>query len=350
MKRDNLHFNFRKIDGYNKPFNFIISEREAGKSTAVILDKAYKAFLEGHTSLFIKRMAVDITGVYISDFENILNKFLETPVKLQYSKGSLKEGIVDILIDNKIFIRIAALSNPVQRLKSLMLPSLKYVIFDEFIVAMHLGEKYLKGEVFKFKEMFNTFQRESPNIKAYFLGNPYSLFNPYFLDKKVNTKLLTRGAIISGLDFVIECYEIIPELKEKILKRNPLYKFDDSYKKYAFDGTNIADQNINLGKMPKNFYLNLLIKIENKYLSIWRNNYYIDFEDRFFCKLENENKYSHRRNTYVLNFNDMVDKTILLSKTDRFKFLDFRNAIEKRQVIFETIEAYYLAQELYNFI
>ena len=51
-----------------------------------------------------------------------------------------------------------------------------------------------------------------------------------------------------------------------------------------------------------------------------------------------------------LNSKNMIDKTILLSKTDRFKFLDFRNAIEKRRVIFESIEAYYLAQELYNFI
>jgi hypothetical protein len=41
MKLDNLHYSFTKIDGYNKPFNFIISEREAGKSTALWL-KIYR--------------------------------------------------------------------------------------------------------------------------------------------------------------------------------------------------------------------------------------------------------------------------------------------------------------------
>lgn len=30
MKKDKLHFNFRKVDSYNKVFNFVISEREAG--------------------------------------------------------------------------------------------------------------------------------------------------------------------------------------------------------------------------------------------------------------------------------------------------------------------------------
>lgn len=349
MKRDNLHFNFRTIDGYNKPFNFIISEREAGKSTSAILDKAYKSFVEdGSTTLFIKRMNVDITATYINDFENIINKFILPPIKLEYNKSSLKDGIVDVFIDGKIFIRIVSLSLPISRIKSLMLPRIKYIIFDEFIVAKHLGEKYLKGEVFKFKELFNTFQRECHNIRCYFLGNPYSLFNPYFLDLKVNTKLLKRGVIIAGDNYVIQCYEICEELKTIILARNPLYQFDDSYKKYAFDGGNIADENINLGNMPKNYYLSIVIKIENKYLSLWRNNYYEVLEDRFFVKLENENRYSKRRFTYVLNFEEMVDKTILLSKQDRFKFLSFKQAMEKRLVIFDSIASFYLAQDLYS--
>ena len=33
MKLDNLHYNFTKIDGFNKPFNFVIGERGDGKST-----------------------------------------------------------------------------------------------------------------------------------------------------------------------------------------------------------------------------------------------------------------------------------------------------------------------------
>ena len=39
IKRDNIHYSTRKIDGYNLPFNFVISERELGKSTTIILDK-----------------------------------------------------------------------------------------------------------------------------------------------------------------------------------------------------------------------------------------------------------------------------------------------------------------------
>ena len=44
MKLDDLHYTTRKIDGYNKPFNFIISAREAGKSTYITLKKVYEQF------------------------------------------------------------------------------------------------------------------------------------------------------------------------------------------------------------------------------------------------------------------------------------------------------------------
>lgn len=32
MKRDNLHFRWNKARSYNKPWNFVIGERESGKS------------------------------------------------------------------------------------------------------------------------------------------------------------------------------------------------------------------------------------------------------------------------------------------------------------------------------
>ena len=56
IKRDNIHYSTRKIDGYNLPFNFVISERELGKSTTIILDKIYKPFKErGETTIVIRR-------------------------------------------------------------------------------------------------------------------------------------------------------------------------------------------------------------------------------------------------------------------------------------------------------
>ena len=134
IKRDLIHFNCRKIDGYNLPFNFIISEREAGKSTAVWLDKAYKSFAEnGSTTLVVRRKVVHITKAYIDDIAQIINKFTDDKIIFQYSQSSLKEGIVDIYINEKRFMRVVALSIDITALKSLVLRDLKYIVFDEFI-------------------------------------------------------------------------------------------------------------------------------------------------------------------------------------------------------------------------
>lgn len=35
MKPDNIHYSLNKILSYNKVFNFVVSAREAGKTTAV---------------------------------------------------------------------------------------------------------------------------------------------------------------------------------------------------------------------------------------------------------------------------------------------------------------------------
>ena len=158
MKLDDLHFSFREVDSYNKPFNFIISEREAGKTTAMVL-KMWKAFQENRTSLILRRQAVDITDLYIDSIQNVLNKFIDTPIEFTYKRSKMKDGMLEVYVNDKLFFWVVALSSKLQRLKSLMLPRIKYMFFDEFIVNMKLGERYLQSEEFKFKEIFNTFQR-----------------------------------------------------------------------------------------------------------------------------------------------------------------------------------------------
>lgn len=54
MKLDDLHFSFRELDNYNKQFNFVISERNTGRTKAMVL-KTQKAFQEHRTSIILRR-------------------------------------------------------------------------------------------------------------------------------------------------------------------------------------------------------------------------------------------------------------------------------------------------------
>lgn len=347
MERDNLHYNIRNVNGYNKVFNFIISEREAGKSTSAWLDLVYASFKRnGATSLIVKRQIADITEVFIDDIQKIINKFSDEKIKLKYKSSSIKNGIVDITLNGVLFVRLVALSIKLSRLKSLILPNIKYIIFDEFICNRKTGESYLKNESFKFNELYNTFQRECETpLKCYFLGNPYSLYNPYFVEYGINPKDIKRGKLISGNNWVVDCYELKEELKKKILERNPLYQFENDYKKYAFEGQNIEDKNIQLlDSLPQNYSLKFIFRLNDKNIGVYKSNDYLSYNNYYVQEIKEIGKY---RNVYCFDFLDLVENSILMSTNDRLLFQKFKVALQRRMVYFQTLECYYLCEEIY---
>lgn len=346
MKLDDLHFSFREVDSYNKPFNFIISEREAGKTTAMVL-KMWKAFQENRRSLILRRQAVDITDLYIDSIQNVLNKFIDTPIEFTYKRSKMKDGMLEVYVNDKLFFWVVALSSKLQRLKSLMLPGIKYIFFDEFIVNMKLGERYLQSEEFKFKEIFNTFQREARELKCYFLGNPYSHFNPYFVDFGVKTSLLKPGARQIGPNWIVECYQIKDELKEFIVKNNPLYIFDNSYTKYAFGGQAIDDANILIvEKQPQNFSLCLIFKYNDKFINVYKTNKIEQEDYKFWINLTDTYE-GKRRNVFCIDWRDMANNCYFIDAVSRDYFWSLRNALQVRTVAYQSIEASYMLESIY---
>ena len=353
IERDNLHYNFRNIDGYNKPINIVISAREAAKSTSANLDKIYFPFKKtGAPALYLVRNSVEINEALITSIEdNILNKFTDDNVKLTFSKSSFRDGVTDIKINDKIYMRILSLSIPARRLKQALLKDVSVVIFDEFIVDTRKGEKYLKGESSKLAEVYTTYKRERLDkgkpLKIYFLGNPYSLYNPVFVWLGIKPSKLQLGQFYVGKNFVVEWYKLNQELKDKILQDNPLYEFDEDYRSFAFDGKPINDDNIKLGTLPSNYHLRFVFKNEGKYIGIFQNNYWEDHQDIYFCKLMSREEVSKRRVAYCFDFGDMMEGCSLLSRDEKSRFNKFKIAMRKRLVAFESIDCYYLIEEIY---
>ena len=353
-ERDNLHYNFRTIDGYNKPINIVISAREAAKSTSFNLDKAYfKWKKDGATILYLVRQVVEINEALIESIQdNIINKFTDDNVKFQYSKTAFRDGIVDIKINGKIYMRILALNIPSRRIKQALLKDIGVIVFDEFIINQRLGEKYLPSESTKIAEIYTTYKRERIDnglpLKIYFLGNPYSLYNPVFMWLGISPSKLKLGEILVGKNYVVQWYKLTEELKAKILADNPLYEFDEDYKAYAFDGKPILDENIKLEpQVPSRFSIRFLFRIEHKIIAVYNNNYWEDGADLYYCKFISPEDASKRRTMYCFDFGDLVNRSALVSKSDISKFNKFKIAMRKRQVAFQSIDCYYLVEEIY---
>lgn len=345
------------IDGYDKTYNFVVTERESGKST-LLWKKVYNAFKrEGRPSIILRRYNNDITDTYIEDTLKTINDFTGQELDFVYNKRELNiGGMLDLKLkgSEETFCRIIALNTKVSKLKSLRLDKVKYIMFDEFICNKRLSENYLNDEPFRVKEVYTTYNRHTIKyglapIKVYMFGNPYSLFNPFFSDKNVNTNKLYPGALVVENDYCVWCYQIKPELKEMILKQNPLYQFDDAYKKYAFDGRAIQDTDIRVERQqPENFKLQYILKIHNKCLAVYRG-FRLEPEKTFFwIEKIDASEVGKRRDIVCFDFGDMADKTVLLSNNGKNKYALLKEAIAHRWVTFKSIEESWLLEEIYQ--
>ena len=352
---DNLHYSWRTINGYNKPFNFVMSPRELGKTTTMWFSNIYIPFKRDHKPwIYLVRQSVEITEALINSiFDTIIHKFSDDDVSPIYKLGSFKDGIVDVYIkDNQteeklLFFRIVSLSIALRRIKLAVLKNIKGVFMDEYIIDPRTGEKYQDKEAFKIKEAYTTWRREADGIlKVYISANPYSLFNPLFVDWNVAVNSLRKDSFYVGDTFVIHWAILSKELKESILELNPLYKFDEEYNQYAVEGTAINDANIRLGKLPQNFALQFVFRYQGKYIGIFKNQMIDEMNDRYFCKFITQ--VSMKRTSYCFDFEDMLEKTTLMSLDERTKLGRYKTAMRRNLVSFEDINVYYYCVEIYK--
>ena len=350
IERDKIHWSWREIDGYNKPFNFGMSPREPGKTDSTWWEKIYTQWYENKRPwIYMVRQSVEITEAMIQDICDTLNKWSIDTIEFKYNKGNFKDGIVDIKIGEELFFRIVSISIPLRRLKLAKVPNIGGVFFDEYIIDPRSGEKYIPNEAFKIKEAYTTWRRSYEGkgfLKVYIAANPYSLFNPLFVDWNVDINKLKKGEIYVGDMFVIKWGTLHPELKRQLLEKNPLYQFDEDYNAYAMEGTAINDANIRVGEMPPNYQLQFVLRWQKKNIGIFKNNYIEDLCDKYFCQFLDE--VSARRTIYAFDFQDMIDRTILLSLDEREKLQRFKTAMRKRSVVFKDINVYYFIEEIYK--
>lgn len=347
---DNIHYSFRAIDGYNKPFNFIMSPREPGKTTAMWFIKIYKNWKKTKRPwYYIVRNAVEITEALIDSIaDTIINVFTDDNVKLEYKSGSFKGGIVDVKIKGEIFFRIVSLSCKLRKIKLAVLQNCEGGFMDEYIIDPSTKEKYIAGEGFKLKEAYNTWRRAYGGdgvFKLYFCANPYTLHNPLFLSWKVETNKLKRDSFYVGDVFVIHWAILSKELREKLLRENPLYKFDDDYNRYALDGVAIQDSNIKIKEFPQNYRLQFIFKYDKIFIGVFQNWEYEDYkEDRFYCK---QLTGAGRRETICFDFSEMIEGSILLGLSEKTKLKYFKECMRMQLISFENINLYYIVKEIY---
>lgn len=356
-KLDDMHLtreDIRAIDGYAKPFNFFMSARELGKSTGLWLLKIFASWLSNKKPwIYLTRTSVEISDSLIDTiFETNINKWIDEPVKPQFKTGDFASGIVDVCIDGEIFIRIVSLSVKLRRIKLATLRNCGGVFMDEYIIDPRSGEKYLQGEAFKIKEAYTTWRRESEGmLRCYFAGNPYSLFNPLFMDWGVRSEELVKnkGGYLVGDGFVINWANLKQKLIDHILAVNPLYQFDEDYTSYALQGNAVNDANIRIkNSEPQGFSLKFVLRSSGRFIGVYRSDTFVNGSFPFWCAFIDE--FSSRRTAWCFDLSEMMNRTALISYEERTRLSTFKEAIRRGNVEYSDVSVYYLVEEIYKMI
>lgn len=359
--KDNMHFDKELDDAlsYNKPFNFFVSGRGPGKTTKVE-EYTNNRFKDGYFGVIIKRRIVEINDTYIKGLESGYRYTTGEDIKLIYTKGDLNTGIVNVYRedskgDKKLFFTIFALSNPITRNKSVQFEEhkLKWLWFDEYKCAK--GEKYLDNEYnLRFKELYSTLIRYVPpgkQLVSIFAGNNYSLTDPYVAGLKIDVSKIKVGELLVGKAYTFLDIKLKPELREQLLKSNPLYDFgeEDAYTKYALDGISQLDQRLKIvDKQPKNYKLLYVFAIEEQTIGIYMNQIYLlPNSDMFWVSLL-ENYNSERRDVYCFNYYDLVEGSVMLSSSDRQSFRYMCDCFRRRRIAFKDVNAAFLFEQIYD--
>lgn len=349
IERDNMHINLRTAIGYNKTNIFVVSAREAGKSTTAINDLIYPAFKKGKPSIILRRQISDITDDYIESIAETINEFNEEKVELIYKKSEISKGCFTIYIKDKPdvpFIRIIALAVKKTRFKSTILKDVAYILFDEFIPDTNLGESYLKGEVNKFQEIVKTYKRFSNKMRYIFLGNVYSLYSPYISTlTSINPYDMRPGDIKTDDNSIVWYYKLDPRLIEKIRKRDPEF-IDETFDKYCVDGIAVNDEQIRIyDHQPQSFRLDLIFKFDSKFILCYRGS---NDECSWWIKVVKDVKLGKNRDVFCIDWNDMNNGYIFLEGVERDYFYSLKKAMQFYDVCYENPEGFYLLREIYS--
>lgn len=355
-ERDNIHLSLRPLFGYNKPFNFVISPREPGKSTCLWCDLFYTPFInKGLCLLMLVDTANSVDEAMITSIEDKIHEFCDESFKFTYKRSDVgKESIFDLYAERNgkqtRAIRFISFNCPMQRIKQTAITNISYMAQDEFIKNPKYGEKYVVGQYKKLRDIYSTYVRGTPRLQFWAFGNPISLYNPYFVGFNVSTKDIAK--LMNSKVRASKAYEmcavhwapLTDELREFIVKRNPFYQFDEEYKNFAIEGININDNNIALGELKSNYMLYCIFKIEGKYIGVYQDTTFMQ-DYAFYASFISD--IGKRRTAYCFDLDEIVERTVLLSHTERQRFSRLRDAIRSMNIYFSSIEVYYLIKEIY---
>ena len=270
MKFDNpLYWNPRRTRTYNCLFNFIIGMRGAGKTYGALKD-CIDRYLNGKGQfLYVRRIKTELEKLTIMHggrlFKAVQDEFPEYELKAESNTLSIRKNG-----DTKW--QVMGYSQPLSTasiLKSDAMPEITTIIFDEFIIDNSGTYHYLKDEVRKFLDLYETVAR-GRDVIVFFLSNAVTISNPYFdywnLNKPYHGDIQRFG---KSKELLVENVMNKALSTQKKESRFGQIISDTEYSDYAYDNKWLLDNTDFVSKKTKEAEYFITLCYKERMLGVW---------------------------------------------------------------------------------
>lgn len=323
---------------YNRIFNFSVGVRGGGKTMNTLI-KFIELYEKGKGQfVYIRRRAVDLEDACSGNkgggdlFSDIKKHGYFPNVELKSVPD--KSGGYNLYYNDKIMGYGRALSTA---RRSASLPDVERMMYDEFLIDDQNGrDRYLNhgNEMFLFNHLYETIAR-GRDIPVFFLGNAFSMVNPYFLDLDIRIDNPESNKIYKGKSWTVVFWKDEEYLASR--EKTQFYQAtkDSDFSSNAFGNSFYLDRKDFIKKRSKDSEHQFSIVYLGKTYGVW-----VDWEKgTYYISTKGAN--TTRDKTISMSLADNKPNNVSIRRYRNMPFMKaFRMAADNNMVFFDSQESY----------
>lgn len=328
---------------YNRIYNFVVGVRGGGKTFNTLLHAIKRFEKTGEQFIYLRRRGVDLDDACHRKeggdlFSDIRHHGYFKGVDLKVAAD--KSGGYNFYYNGKIMGYGKALSTA---RRSTSLPLVKLIIFDEFLIDdRNRHDRYLNSgdEFFLFNNFYETIAR-GRDIPVLFLGNAFSMVNPYFIELGIRIDNPVENKIYKGKSWTLVFWRDEDYIKKR--EQTQFYQATKgtAFNEHAFGNHFYLDRTDFVKKRPKDSEHQFSLVYLGKTYGVW-----VDWDKgEYYVSTKGAN--TSREKTISLSLADNKPNNVSIRRYRNMPFMRaFRMAVDNNSVYFDSLETYQRMHEV----
>ena len=332
---------------YNRIFNFVVGVRGGGKTFNSLKEAIEKHIKERRNNkewqfMYIRRRVVDLDDACIGDKKGEGDLFSDLRKHGYFKDHELKvvadkAGGYNFYCDDVLMGYGRALSTSSGR-RSTSFPNVNRLLFDEFLIDNTAGsnQRYLNSgeEFFTFSNFYETIAR-GRDIPVFFIGNAFSMVNPYFIALGIRINNPEDNKIYRGKTWTCVFWRDEEFIESR--KQTQFYQATEhtKFNEHAYQNRFYLDRDDFVKRRGKNSEHQFSVVYLDKTYGVWvdwnKGEYYVSTKGAS----------APRDKTISMSLADNKPNNVSIRRYRNMPFMRaFRMAVDRNSVFFDSQETY----------